>query len=210
MTRLNMIAVCLSAVLLSGCVGKVFETTPPKPRYLFSAAAMETLEGDPVGWSLVVETPKAARAYDTTKIAVSRTSGRIEYFANGEWAGRAPRVVQTALVESFEDSGRILSVGDANALPLSDLKLQTDLRRIDLDVSNGGAVARLDIYARLTNGRGKIFAARRFQATAPADASSGDDVAAAFETSFETIVVDLVPWALAKGEAAMAPTEAGA
>lgn len=194
--RITMIGLAVAA---SGCVGGLLETTPPKPRYLVGYVDAGAVAGADVDWSLIVENPGASRAYDTTKIAVSPTPGRIEYFGGGEWASRAPVVVQMAMIQAFEDSGRILAVGNRADIGLSDYALQTDIRRLDLDVANGNRSARVDIYVRLTNGRSKVFAARTFSAAAPARSNSGDDVAAAFDAALQTVVADVVNWAFDEG-----------
>ena len=114
-------AITAAVFMSSGCVSLLPETAPPKPRYHISAIEAPKLEGPSVDWSLVVEDPRTTRIYDSVRIAVSTAPGKIEYFAGGEWADRAPRLFQTAIVQTFEDSGRILAVGDRAALPSATL-----------------------------------------------------------------------------------------
>lgn len=184
-----------------GCVSQFLETEPANPRYLIGPVSAERVSGSSVDWSLNVDNPKAAHAFDTSKVAVSRSAGRIEYFGDGEWAGRAPRVFQTALIESFQDSSRIVAVGDRQTLPLADYVLQTDIRMIDLDVSNGTPQARLSVYVRLTNGKSKIYAARAFSASQPTRSLDGDDVASSFDSVFKDVIADIVVWTFEQGEA---------
>ncbi len=202
---LRSLIIC-TAMTASGCVGSLLETNPPKPRYMVGYVDGGALAGAPVDWSLIVENPGASRAYDTTKIAVSPSRGRIEYFGGGEWASRAPVVLQMAVIRGFEDSGRILSVGNRSDIAISDFALQMDIRRIDLDVSGGGRVARLNVYARLTNGRGKVVAANVFSESAPASTAEGDDVAAAFDTAFKGVVADVVSWTFEQGADVQEPS----
>jgi len=202
MTNLFRIATITAALLASGCVSQLLETNPPKPRYMIGYVDAAAVSGAGVDWSLIVENPGASRAYDTTKIAVTPSPGRIEYFGGGEWASRAPVVVQMALIQAFEDSGRILAIGNRADLGLSDLALQTDIRRLDLDVAGGGRNARIHVYARLTNGRSTVFAAKGFTASAPARSNSGDDVAAAFDAALKTIVADVANWTFEEGAGA--------
>ena len=196
------IATMICALAATGCVGGLLETSPPKPRYMVGFVDAAAVAGEPVDWSLIVENPGASRAYDTTKIAVSRSPGRIEYFGDGEWASRAPVVVQMAMIQAFEDSGRILAVGNRADIGLADLALQTDIRRLDLDVSGGGRNARIDVYVRLTNGRSQVFGAKAFSASSAARGEDGDDVAAAFDAALKSVVGDIVNWAFEEGERA--------
>lgn len=200
MTPIVRIMMICSAIAASGCVGGILETTPPKPRYMIGNVDAAAVAGAGVDWSLIVENPGASRAFDSTKIAVSPSPGRIEYFAGGEWASRAPVVVQMAVIQAFEDSGRILAVGNRADIGLADLALQTDIRRIDLDVAGGARTARIDLYVRLTNGRSKVFAAKAFSAAAPAASDDGDDVAAAFDAALKSVVAEIVNWTFEEGD----------
>ena len=191
----------LAPMALGGCVSQLLETNPPQPRYTFVSTEPVTTQGERVDWSLIIAPPKTTRAYDTTKLAVSQRPGRIEYFGSGEWAGRAPQVFQTALIESFENSGRILAVGDRTSMPVGDYELQTDIRRIELNVANGAREAHLDVFVRLTNRKGVVYAATRFSARAPAANLSGDAVADAFNNAFNEIIPALVQWTFDNGEA---------
>jgi len=189
------------ALFASGCVSLLPETSPAKPRYNISSVNAEDLAGAPVEWSLAVEDPRTTRVYDTTKIAVSTAPGKIEYFAGAEWADRAPRLFQTALVQSFEDSGRIIAVGDHSAIPVGDFILQTDIRSVQLNVRERQPAVSLSVYGRLTDGKGKIHAARLFEATQPASSDRAEDVIAAFDGAFDRSITDIVNWVLLEGDA---------
>lgn len=196
--RLKLTALCLGAVIVApGCVSGLLETNPPSPRYLLNAPQVSAPQGAPAGFSLTIEAPKAAQAVDTSKIVVSAREGRIEYFAGGEWAGRGPRIFQTALVETFEDSERLLSVGDRSVVPIGDYILQTDIRQMGLEVRNRDTLAKFSVYARLTDAQGDILSARKFNASAsPSNRSDGDAVAQAFDAAFDKLATGLLEWSL--------------
>lgn len=189
---------------LAGCVSLLPETAPPKPRYAINAVAADALVGGMHDWSLAIEDPRTTRVYDTVRIAVSTQPGKIEYFAGAEWADRAPRLLQSALVQSLEDSTRILTVGDRMAVPLSDFVLQSDIRRIQLNIRGGARTAVVSVYARLTDGRGKIYAARLFESAQQASSDDPDQVVAAFDAAFAEVIAGLANWTLDQGEAAKA------
>lgn len=191
-----------AALLGSACVSLLPETTPAKPRYQINALEPSDPAGagERVDWSLVVDDPRATRAFDTVKIAVSTAPGKIEYYAAAEWADRAPRLFQSALVQSFEDSERILAIGDRGSIPLGDFVLQTDIRHILLDVREGAPAASVSIYARLSDGRGRIYAARPVTARALVKSESADDVIAAFNEAFDEALAEIVAWTYEKGE----------
>ncbi len=193
----------IAVFLAAGCVSLLPETAPPKPRYHIIAADAVTLQGPSVDWSLVVADPRTTRIYDSVRIAVSTEPGKIEYFAGGEWADRAPRLFQTALVQTFEDSGRILAVGDRAALPVGDVVLQIDIRALHLDVRSRSPVSSVTVYTRLTDGKGSIYAAHLFSASEPARSERADDVVAAMNTVLNDVIADIVTWTYDEGEKAV-------
>ncbi|GJL92369.1 MAG: ABC transporter [Hyphococcus sp.] len=193
--------VLASALFAASCVSVLPDAAPPKPRFHIVAADADSLSGEPLPFSLVIDEPRATRVYDSVRIAVASAPGRIEYLAGAEWADRAPRLFQTALIQTFEDAGRILAVGDRSSLPIADFVLQTDIRRMELAVQ-GGHAADISVYARLTNGKGVIYAAKKFEASISSSSTKPDAVYAAFNTGFDQIVTEMVAWSYAEGERA--------
>ena len=202
MTHLIRLLVASSFLVTSGCVSLLPETSPAKPRYHITAVDPGALSGAPVDWSLSVEDPRTTRVYDTVKIAVSTAPGKVEYFANAEWADRAPRLFQTALVQSLEDSGRIVSVGDRTAIPIGDFALQTDIRAMELQVRGNARTVHVSVYARLTDGTSVIHTARLFEETTTAASDDADDVINAFDTAFDAVMARLISWSFEEGAAA--------
>ncbi len=192
-------AACL-AMVASGCVSVLPDAAPAKPRFHISAANADALTGDPISFSLVIDEPRATRVYDSVRIAVASAPGRIEYLGGAEWADRAPRLFQTALIQTFEDAGRIIAVGDRSSVPVADLVLQTDIRRMELSVKNNANAADIAIYARLTDGKGSVYSAQKFDARVASSSSRPDDVYAAFDQGFDEIITDIVAWAYQAGE----------
>lgn len=77
---------------------------------------------------LTVAIPVASADLDSTRIALSRNAGVIEYFAKGAWTDNAPILIQNRLIEAFEINGAIRAVGRDAAGLQPDLVLQTELR----------------------------------------------------------------------------------
>ena len=66
---------------------------------------------------------------------------QIEYYARSGWADRAPLMVQTLMIESFENSKKIVSVGRESIGLRADFILKTELRELQAVYYNG---AKLD------------------------------------------------------------------
>ena len=121
----------------------------PIPLYTLSAVGAFSQSLPKVDWQLVIGTPVASADLDTTRIALTRSPGVIEYFAKGAWADNAPILLQDKLIESFEASNAIVSVGrDAVGLR-PDYVLQSDLRDFQAEYAGAAPTAHLRIAAKL-------------------------------------------------------------
>lgn len=133
---------------LAGCsvIPKVNE---PIPLYTLSAVSRFGQSLPKVDWQLVIGTPVASADLNSTRIALTRAPGVVEYFAKGAWADYAPILLQDKLIESFEASKAIVSVGrDAIGLK-PDYVLQSDLRDFQAEYSGAAPTAHLRLAAKL-------------------------------------------------------------
>lgn len=183
-----------AAIAAAGCVSVLPEASPASARYTIAPVQFTEPAAQSVEWSLAIADPTATRAYDTAKIALTRAQGQIEYYANGEWADRGPRLVRTALVRSYENSGRILGVGDTVSLPGADFILQTDIRSLHVQYANGEPAAEVALYAKLTDRRGRILAARLFSQSQQLGGDSPTAAGRAFDTATTGVISDIVTW----------------
>jgi cholesterol transport system auxiliary component len=133
---------------LAGC-GVIPKVNDPIPLYTLSAVREFGQSLPKVDWQLVVGTPVASADLDTTRIALTRSPGVIEYFANGAWADNAPVLLQGKLIESFEASNAIVAVGrDAVGLR-PDYVLQSELRDFQAEYAGAAPTAHLRLAAKL-------------------------------------------------------------
>jgi len=198
-------AALLSVLVLTACVSVLPEAGDPSARYTledidFNGGDFGGGSAGPVVWSLAVDDPSSTRAYDTTRIALTREKSRIEYYASGEWVDRAPLLFSTALIRSFENSGRILGVGSRMALPLTDFILQTDIRALRADYAGDQISARVEVFARLTDSRGRILASKLFTATNDVRQDSVVAVAGALETSSSRTLHEIMEWVFSEAD----------
>ncbi len=137
-----------AGAVLGGC-GVIPKVNNPVPLYTLSAVTQFDRSLPKVDWQLVVGTPVASADLDTTRIALTRSPGVIEYFAKGAWADNAPILLQDKLIESFEASGAIVAVGrDAVGLR-PDYVLQSELRDFQAEISGDAPTAHLRLTAKL-------------------------------------------------------------
>lgn len=157
-----------------------------------------------VDWQLLVESPVAAAGIDSPRIALARTPTSLDYFADVSWADRAPSMVQGLIVQSFEDSGRIVSVGRDTVGLRSDFVLKSELRDFQAEYATPTAAAPDRVHVRLSAKlvampRRTIEAGETFEATVPVRGRAFTDVIAAFDEALGQVSGALVGWALRSG-----------
>ena len=130
-----------SLMLLSGaatgCSGILPGQGPPSALYRLTPKSTFRPDLPEVDWQLVVETPVSNASLNTTRIALQRSAIEIEYYAGAGWIDRAPAMLQTLMVESFENSRRIVAVGRENVGLRSDFVLKVELREFEAIYVNG-------------------------------------------------------------------------
>lgn len=191
--------------LLVGC-GSVVGNLGGDPPDLFTLTPKSTFaEGLPsVAWQLVVEEPTASSGLNTTRIARRSSPTELAYFAQAAWTDRAPQMVQTLMVESFENSGRIVAVGRKAIGLRSDFDLKSELREFQAEYDEQGLpLVRVRINAKLIKQpRRQIVAFENFEATQRVLGPGMPYVVSAFDDALGKVLRQLVQWTLREGEAA--------
>lgn len=179
----------LAATLaLSGCAGGAAPTT-----YDLSAPRdFGRLGGSRA--ALVVAEPTTVQALDSDRVIVKDSSGALSFLGGAQWADRVPKLVQTRLVQTFENGSRLASVSRPGERIVPELQLITDIRSFNIDAASGAAV--VEITAKLVGDRtGRVQRARVFVARSPAGSVDGGAAAQALDRALSQVLVEIVRWA---------------
>ena len=183
---------------LSGCIDLPGMGTPAR-LYMLSPKSSFASELPDVKWQLVVELPVAPSGLATPNIALTRDPIQLQYYADAKWAERAPQMVQTLIVESFENSEKIIAVGRQAIGLRSDFNLKSDLREFQAEYrqGSGAPVAHVRINAKLIKQpRRQIIASQAFEAKAAAASGSMGDIVRAFDEALGKVLRRIVEWTL--------------
>jgi len=190
--------------LLAGCgalPAAVVGGTPPR---LYTLTPKSTFEPTlpRVDWQLLVEPPIAAAGLDTVRIALRERITELEYFASVAWTERAPQMVQTLLVESFENSGQIVSIGRETFGLRADYVLKTELREFQAEyLDSETPTVRVRLNAKLVRmPQRRIVAGENFEALIEATSRTFSDIIRAFDVALGEVMKDAVQWTLREGE----------
>jgi cholesterol transport system auxiliary component len=145
---------------------------------------------------LLVADPSALKALDSEQILVRVSGAEIQYLSQSQWSDRLTRVVQSKLVEAFENTGRLGGVGRPGQGLAIDFQLITDVRAFEVS-AEGADRGVVEISAKLLNDRnGTVRAQRVFRAEAPASGSDNAAYVAALDQAFARVTGDIVAWTL--------------
>jgi cholesterol transport system auxiliary component len=196
------LAIAIAVVGLAGCA-KMF-TEPPRPLYRLTAPNDFPATLPHVSTQFVVDLPLAPAALDTQRIAVSKSPVSLDYLADGEWVDRAPGLLQSALIEAFENSKAVGGVG-AQVLGLrADFVIESDLRHFEVAFDSqpgkaeGGATVSVALAVKLVKvPEHKIVARTLISAREAAAASATPEIAVAFNSAVASVAKQVVAWAVA-------------
>lgn len=198
---------------LSGCGLLELPGSGPAPK-LYDLSPKNTFDESlpRVDVQLLVEEPSSARGLDSDRITLRSSPIEIKYFAGVRWADRAPRMVQILMVESFENTGRIVSVGRQSIGLRPDYSIKSDLREFQAEYFQDGTP---QIHVRMNvklvkMPDAKIVASRTFDQVLPASGKDIPAIVQSFDETLGKILRQSVEWSMqeiAQREAARVAAE---
>lgn len=189
--------IVVAAGLLAGCDGLLPGSGPPPVLYTLTPKSKFNLQIQSVPYQLVVEEPLAAGGLNISRIALREGPRRLDYFAGVQWTERAPRMVQTLLVESFENSGRIVAVGRQAIGLRSDYNLKSELREFQAEYDPAGGPPRVRVRLNMKlikQPRRNIIGNQSFEAVIPAADTSMSAIINAFDDALGKVLKQSVQW----------------
>ena len=181
---------------LAGCSG-LFGGSAPAHLYRVTPKSTYPANLPHRAVQILVDAPLAPAGLDTSRIALSRSAVSIDYFADSEWTDRAPLLVQTALVESFENSNTVNAIDRESVGLRADFILKTEIRHFEAvyDSPNGPPDVWTAINVRLVNPSNRdIVAQSSFEQRQRASANDVPSIIAAFDEALGGVVKDIVVW----------------
>jgi cholesterol transport system auxiliary component len=188
-----------AAFAASACQGLIPGASRDPPR-LYELTPKSTF--DPtlprVRSQLVVEAPESASGLQTSRIAVKQKPTTLDYYARSEWTDLAPRLVQTKLIESFENSGKIVSVGREGSGLRSDYILKSELRHFEAQLYDSEKpLIRVVVNVKLVRMPAReIVANRSFERTSKVDAADIDKLVEGFDEALGGVLKRIVEWSI--------------
>ncbi|MGP9819798.1 ABC-type transport auxiliary lipoprotein family protein [Salinarimonas sp. NSM] len=145
------------------------------------------------GLVLVVE-PSAIELYSTERVVVREPDGALSYLPGVQYADQLPALVQTRLVETFENASRLGGVARPGDRVTPDWQLNSSIRTFWVDVTAREAVVEIAVRA-VSEANGRVGAARVFTARVPVAAIEGRTAMQGLEAALAEVMLDIVRFA---------------
>jgi cholesterol transport system auxiliary component len=168
-------------LLLAGC--SMLHAPPAQNVNLYLLDAQAPVQAAAAKSNLVIEVgmPRAQPGFDTPQMAYVQQAHELEYFALNRWADTPAHMLAPLLVQALEQGGGFRAVEPAPAAVPADLKLDTELVRLQQDFRSKPSKVEFTLRVQLIDLRhNRVLATRVFDETenAPSENPYGGVVAA--------------------------------
>jgi cholesterol transport system auxiliary component len=188
----------LGAAALAGC-SVISDLNSTSDLYTLTPKSSFDADIPSVYWQLSVEVPSAAANINTGRIALAQSATSSDYFAKSGWTDRAPVMVQTLLVDSFENSKRIVAVSRDSIGLRADYILQTDLREFQAEYyhDKGPPIVRVRIATKLVRMPDRqIIGSGSFERCYRARENTVAGAVKAYDEALGSVLKRVVAWTL--------------
>jgi phospholipid/cholesterol/gamma-HCH transport system substrate-binding protein len=169
------------------------KTTTPQVYDLTAPTRFRDIANPPRG-QLTVAEPTALIVFETRKFLIRPIPSEDPTFANAEWSDNVPRLLQTKIIQSFENAGLSQTVARPGEGVAADKQLTMDIRKFQI-LASPEPMAEIEFAARILSDNGRIAEAKVFRASVPIAAMNASSAAAALDQAFGACATELVNWA---------------
>jgi ABC-type uncharacterized transport system auxiliary subunit len=148
----------------------------------------------PLEKQITVSDPSALLTYDSEQILAQVDGNGLAPLGNAKWADSLTKLVQSKIVQSFENTGSLNEVSRPIEGGAPEFQLATEIRKFQI-VNAPERKAEAEISAKVIAADGHIVAARVFDGSAPVKSAEEADAAKALNEAFGNILSALIPWA---------------
>jgi len=193
--------VAASTLAVGGCGGNVLGLGPPEPGAIYPVRpAFPAGSGAKVAWALAILRPDVMPGLDSDRIALIQPDGSMDYYAKANYPDRLPALVQQALLDAFESSGRIDAVAPEQAALHAEYNLISEIKDFGAHYAQADGIpqVKVNLTAKLVTAHGRaIVSSLSSNQSLTASANSAGAVAQALQQALGAAVTEIVNWALA-------------
>jgi len=148
--------------------------------------------------SLLLAPPSAPPLVDSTRIVVRPHADEVEVLRGARWAQPPPELLQTLILRTLEDTGKLRAVAVQGSGITGEITLAIDLRQFEVDYRPGGApTVEIAFTAKLIRRREQqVLATHTFTHSERAQDTSTQATITAFGHGLAQLTSELAGWVL--------------
>ncbi len=149
--------------------------------------------GGSAGLQISVNEPSALQSLSTQQILVKDATGAISFLGAGQWSDNLPRLIQTRLINTFENASQLRAVTRPSSGAVADVQLISELRSFEITTPANEALVEMSVKI-VNDSTGRIVNARIFRARVPAASVDAANAARALDQALSVVMIDIVRW----------------
>jgi len=155
--------VLATALLLTACAGLSAPQTTQQNIYVLEVQAAPKVSSARRDLTLAVSTPQARPGFDTSQMAYVQQAFELNYFVTSRWADEPAHMLEPLLVQALEQSEAFRGVVPAQGTVPADVRLDTELLRLQQDFTTRPSRVLLTLRVQLIDVRNKrVLAVKQF------------------------------------------------
>jgi cholesterol transport system auxiliary component len=177
MKAMNRLLAACTSLLVCGCSALQPTTTPHLALYSLdnpqgAASAASSLSAGPAAPdtapTLIINPTHASAGFDGSRIVYVREAHKLESYAHSRWADSPARMLAPLMVAAVQKTGAFRAVVLTPSAALGDLRLDTEIVRLQHDFQSRPSAARFTLRAYLVDNKTRrVLASREFDAVVP-------------------------------------------
>ena len=186
---------------LSGCsaITSINAATKPLNTYDLRPAA-GSKKGRRTSRTLLVARPQASAALTTDRMMIKPDAASITYLPDARWSDEIPAMVQSLLIRSISETGRVAYVGRSDAGPIPDKAL---LVRIDgfevIALADDIFEVQVDFDLTIINDKDqRVVGSRRFSQSQQIASDNPKEIVATFQTVLNELLPEMTNWTIGR------------
>lgn len=186
----------LGMSMLSGCALMDFGSGEPARMFVITSVVVDSANIPEAHAAVTIKIPYARAEVNTPKILYRPSAHEVVYIGNVRWSDTVPIIFQTALIDTFEQSGKFDAVARTGSGLRAQFDVQTELREFGFTQREGIMIAGVDVRVSLVDmHQGRLVASTRFTAEAPSKGHTQDDLIVALDGVSDDVMGQLTLWA---------------
>lgn len=187
-------ALLLFALFTLASCSSILPKGPPAPTsYTLSSPVDTNNNTSHIPVSLRILLPQAAPGLETEKIALRKTDYQLNYYGGARWSGTLTSLLQSHLVQSFDNTRKLNSVSNDLVAVNQDYSLLVEIQDFQVEYQKGTPVAHIRLTTKLIQAKStKIIRTTLHEDREIVTADTMQGVVKALDTAYQRISVKIV------------------